>query len=80
MNIDSLNQIDSKKMFQIYDKWPKIARDAYGSSLETVEFKDINHIVFAGMGGSGAIADIFYSIFSQTQIHVDIVKGYKLYL
>jgi len=78
MNIDSLNQTDSKKMFQIYDKWPEIARDTYGSSLETIEFKDINHIVFSGMGGSGAIADIFYSILSQTPIHVDIVKGYNL--
>ena len=67
MNIDSLNQTDSKKMFQIYDKWPEIARDTYGSSLETVEFKDINHIVFSGMGGSGAIADIFYSILLSMQ-------------
>ena len=30
------------------------------------------------MGGSGAIGDIFASILSKTNIHVDVVKGYLL--
>ena len=30
------------------------------------------------MGGSGAIGDIFSSILSKTNIHVDVVKGYLL--
>ena len=30
--------------------------------------KDIDHIVFAGMGGSGAIGDIFSAILSKTKI------------
>ncbi|MDX1373411.1 MAG: SIS domain-containing protein, partial [Nitrososphaeraceae archaeon] len=37
-----------------------------------------NHIVFAGMGGSGALGDIFFSILSKTNIHVTLVKGYLL--
>ena len=41
-------------------------------------FDNIDHIVFAGMGGSGAIGDIFLSILSKTNIHVNIVKGYRL--
>jgi len=62
----------------VYDKWPQIARDAYESNLEPIEFKNIEHIVFSGMGGSGAIGDLFLSVLSKTAIHVTIVKGYVL--
>jgi glucose/mannose-6-phosphate isomerase len=40
--------------------------------------RDISHIVFAGMGGSGTIGDVFASVLSKTDIHVDVVKGYHL--
>jgi len=65
-------------MHKVYDKWPQIARDAYESNLEPIEFKNIEHIVFSGMGGSGAIGDLFLSVLSKTAIHVTIVKGYIL--
>jgi len=65
-------------MYAIYDRWPEIAREAFESDLEPVNFSDIDHIVFAGMGGSGAIGDLFASILSKTNIHVNIVKGYLL--
>ena len=65
-------------MHKLYDKWPQIAREAYESDLEPVNFKNIDHIVFAGMGGSGAIGDLFASILSKEDIHVSLVKGYLL--
>ena len=65
-------------MSNVYDNWSNIARESYNSDLELVNFKDIDHIVFAGMGGSGAIGDVFSSILSKTNIHVTIVKGYVL--
>ena len=65
-------------MYKVYDLWPKIAREQYEMNTEQVDFKDISHIVFAGMGGSGAIGDIFSAILSKTNIHVDVVKGYQL--
>ena len=65
-------------MHKVYDKWPKIAREAYESNLEKIEFQNIDHIVFSGMGGSGTIGDLFLSILSKTSIHVTIVKGYLL--
>ncbi len=65
-------------MYKIYDKWPEIARESYESELDVVDFRDIDHIVFAGMGGSGALGDIFSAILSKTDIHVVIVKGYHL--
>lgn len=65
-------------MHTIYDRWPEIAKNAYNSNLEPVDFKNINHIIFAGMGGSGALGDIFSAILSKTNVHVSVVKGYLL--
>ena len=65
-------------MYAIYHKWPEIAKNAYNSNVEPVDFKNIGHIVFAGMGGSGALGDIFSSILSKTNVHVTLVKGYLL--
>ena len=65
-------------MFEVYDQWPKIAKDAYNSDLKETGYIGIDHIVFAGMGGSGAIGSIFSSILSKTNVHVSVVKGYLL--
>jgi len=65
-------------MYEVYDRWPQIAKQSYESNLEPVDFKDIDHIVFSGVGGSGALGDIFSSILSKTDIHVNVVKGYHL--
>ncbi|MCH9042496.1 MAG: SIS domain-containing protein [Thaumarchaeota archaeon] len=65
-------------MYAVYDKWPEIAENAFQSELEEISFSDINHIVFAGMGGSGTIGSIFSSILSKSNIHVSVVKGYSL--
>jgi len=73
-----MDKIDCRGMYQIYDKWPQIAQNAYNFNLEPVDFKNINHIIFAGMGGSGVIGDFFASILSKTNIHVSLVKGYLL--
>ena len=73
-----LEKIDSKKMFEVYNKWPEIANNAYHSNLEIINFGSVNHIVFAGMGGSGTIGDVFSAILSKTNIHVNVVKGYEL--
>ena len=78
LDIETMNKIDSHGMYKIYDKWPEIARNAYESNLGSIDFKNIDHIVFAGMGGSGAIGDLFASILSKTNIHVSVVKGYFL--
>lgn len=65
-------------MYAIYDKWPEIARTSFESEQDKISFDNINHIIFAGMGGSGAIGDIFSSILSKSKIHVNVVKGYVL--
>ena len=65
-------------MYKVYDKWPEIARKYYETDFTEINFGEIDHVVFAGMGGSGTIGDIFASILSKTNIHVDVVKGYLL--
>ncbi len=78
LDITTIKKYDLQKMYKIYDKWPEIARESFESDQEPIDFENINHIVFAGMGGSGAIGDIFESILSKTKIHVNVVKGYLL--
>jgi glucose/mannose-6-phosphate isomerase len=65
-------------MYKVYDVWPQIAEQSYDSKLDRVDFKNIDHVVFVGMGGSGALGDIFSSILSKTKIHVAVTKGYHL--
>ncbi len=73
-----LEKYDPSGMHKVYDKWPQIAKEVYHSDIKPVNFKDVDHIVFSGMGGSGAIGDLFLSILSKTSLHVNIVKGYLL--
>ena len=79
MKISDIQRYDSKKMCTTYEKWPEIAEENYFSrNLQKIQFKNIDHIVFAGMGGSGTIGDVISSILSKNDIHVNVVKGYLL--
>lgn len=78
MNISTMEKYDTQKMYKIYDSWPEIAQKSFETDQTPVNFDQIKHIVFAGMGGSGAIGDIFASVLSRSNIHVNIVKGYML--
>ena len=65
-------------MYKIYDIWPQIALDSFKTHQADINFDGIDHIVFAGMGGSGTLGDIIASILSKTSIHTSIIKGYLL--
>jgi len=73
-----LERFDNQGMHKTYDSWPEIAVNAYEAPLKQIDYKDISHIVFAGMGGSGAINDIFASILSKTKIHVSSIKSHLI--
>ena len=79
---EKMKNIDKSKMYEFYDNWPKLAENAFNNNFNDIFNKivkqDVSHIVFAGMGGSGTIGDVFASVLSKTDIHVDIVKGYHL--
>lgn len=78
LDISTMNKIDKKGMYKVYDTWARLATDSYNKKHDTIDYKNIDHIVFAGMGGSGAIGDLFSAILSKTNIHVSLVKGYLL--
>ena len=73
-----LDKIDKSGMYKIYDSWPEMAEENYNEIIEKNNFQKSTHIIFAGMGGSGAISDIFAAILSKTNIHVEVIKGYHL--
>jgi len=78
MKLKDIELHDLKKMYKVYDKWPQIAKESFYSELKTINYSQIDNIIFAGMGGSGTLGDIFSSILSKTNIHVSVVKGYHL--
>ena len=78
MEVKDIQRIDKDRMYEYYDKWPDFARQSYEKEFLTPEFSNIDHIVFAGMGGSGTIGDIISAILSKKDIHVSVIKGYLL--
>jgi len=78
MDFSTLEKYDSQKLYAIYDKWPEIAKKSFESKHNEIKFEGIKHIVFVGMGGSGAIGNVFASILSKSRIHINVVKGYVL--
>ena len=67
---NEIDMVDSQNMHKVYDNWPEIAKEYFSKTFSKIEIRDIDHIVFAGMGGSGAIGDVFSSILSKTDMHV----------
>ena len=78
MELEDLNIIDTRQMFKAYDDWPKIASESFEEKFTKFDIKNVDHIVFAGMGGSGSIGDTIGAILSKKDIHVSNVKGYLL--
>jgi len=66
-------------MCKAYDTWPEIARHAYeNENCKMSDFKNIKHVAFAGMGGSGAIGEIFSSVLSKSGLHTSVIKSHVL--
>ena len=78
MELSDLEKVDTKCMFKTYDRWPEIASESFEKKFEKVQYDDIDHIVFAGMGGSGSIGDTIAAILSKEDIHISNVKGFLL--
>jgi glucose/mannose-6-phosphate isomerase len=73
-----LQTYDKQNMHKVYDEWPEISERSFLKKFTSINFGNVDHIVFAGMGGSGAIGDIMSSIFSKSSTHVSLVKGFIL--
>ena len=75
---EEIDVLDTKKMYSAYEKWPELAKQNFEDNENGLNLSGIDHFVFAGMGGSGTLGDVFSSIMSKTDIHVSVVKGYHL--
>jgi glucose/mannose-6-phosphate isomerase len=53
-----VESIDTSKLYEDYENWPQYCEDALSQKVVTPDIKDINRIIYAGMGGSGASGDI----------------------
>ena len=78
LSLDTLQKIDLQKMYQVYDKWPQLAKKHYESNFQELNFSNIDNIIFAGMGGSGTIGDICSSILSNLYTHFSVFKGFLI--
>ena len=78
MDASTIRGTDRLGMLAAYDAWPKIAAESYESDMPPIDADGASHVIFAGMGGSGTIGDVFSAVLSKTPIHVDVVKGYQL--
>ena len=78
LTLDEIRKIDLNNMHMAYENWPDIAKSNFNKNFDKIELQNVDHIVFAGMGGSGTIGDVFSSILSKTDMHVTVVKGYSL--
>jgi len=78
LDFEVLQSLDKRGMYKVYDTWPEIARKSYESNLNPLDIKNVSQIVFAGMGGSGAINDVLCSILSKTKYRTLSVKSHHL--
>jgi len=75
---NELEKYDLQEMYKTYDMWPEMAASAFESDVKKIDFNGVSNIVFAGMGGSGTVNDIFTSILSNTNIHATSIKSHLL--
>lgn len=74
----TLDKYDPSGMYKIYDEWPEISFNTFSNTKNHVDFRNIDHIVFSGMGGSGAVGELMSSVLSKSDLHTCVVKGYLL--
>lgn len=77
-DIRILKKYDKEGMYTVYDRWPQTAAEYSEKNYDHVDFKGISHVVYVGMGGSGAIGDAISAVMSNTKMHTCVVKGYHL--
>ena len=46
MNKSDLEKYDTTGMHKIYNKWPQIAKESYQSNHDSLNFGNIDHIVY----------------------------------
>jgi len=74
----TIQRNDPQGMQKLYDMWPEIARESFEMTQDYIDFKNPNHVVFAGMGGSGLVNEILISLYSKNQDQISKVNGFDI--
>lgn len=70
-----LKKYDKSNICKVYDTWPEIAKKSYQTKIESgQDLKNIEQVVFAGMGGSGTVGEIL-SPLVKFPSHVSVLKS-----
>ena len=73
-----LIKYDPTKIHETYDQWPQIAKAAYqNENCTQYDFKNIDKVLFAGMGGSGTVGDLISSIMNKN-INSLVIKNNRI--
>jgi len=74
----TIQRNDPQGMQKLYDMWPEIAMESFEMTQDYIDFKNPNHVVFAGMGGSGLVNEVLISLYSKNQDQISKVNGFDI--
>jgi glucose/mannose-6-phosphate isomerase len=74
----TIQRNDPQGMQKLYDMWPEIAMEYFEMTKDYIDFKNPNHVVFAGMGGSGLVNEVLISLYSKNQDQISKVNGFDI--
>jgi len=69
---------DPQGMHKLYDMWPEIAMESFEMDQDCIDFKNPNHVVFAGVGGSGLVNDVLISLYSKNLDRISKINGFDI--
>ena len=75
---NTLQRYDPQGIHKKYDMWPEIAREAYESTQDCIDFKNTLHFAFAGVGGSRLINEVLISLLSKEPEVITADQGLSL--
>ena len=79
LSIRDIQKIDVQKICLAYERWPTLARESYEEKNEQLDLKNIDHFVFAGMGGSSIPGEIISDwLIDVSDIPIHVIKGFHL--
>jgi glucose/mannose-6-phosphate isomerase len=73
---DGMERIDSRRLFEIYERWPALAEEALKSQVD-LKPRKYKRVIYLAVGGSASAGDIISDWFlSSGGVEVSVFRGY----